>query len=222
MGLICWLKSSCSSSCCYPVISLFFFPPWAHTRGSKVSAAFCEVASHGLFVARIWVSSDDENKPFQFSPSFRSQQIPNVAYYQAYSSARRGGICWCPAHCVYAHAHAFALHDPYLYSHASASHLLRMSHIRNSVRRRSTFSRYLTSGILSVDVPPSSDISHPAPDAAWERKAIQLPRSDMSGSSDSAYPESIRSRQFRFPGQLCSSDTHDSSDPFPPTIFYSS
>ena len=91
MGLICWLKSSCSSSCCYPVISLFFFPPWAHTRGSKVSAAFCEVASHGLFVARIWVSSDDENKPFQFSPSFRSQQIPNVAYYQAYSSARRGG-----------------------------------------------------------------------------------------------------------------------------------
>ena len=28
-----------------------------------------------------------------------------------------------------------------------------------------------------------------------------LPRSGMSGSSDSAYPESIHDRQFRFPGQ---------------------
>ena len=63
-----------------------------------------------------------------------------------------------------------------------------------------------------------SDISHPAPDAEWEMRAFQLPRSDMSGSSDSAYPESIRSRQFRFLGQLGSSDTRDSSDPFPPTI----
>ena len=51
-----------------------------------------------------------------------------------------------------------------------------------------------------------------------ERKAIQLPRSDMSESSDSAYPESIRSRQFRFPRQLGSSDTRDSLNPFSPTI----
>ena len=43
-------------------------------------------------------------------------------------------------------------------------------------------------------------------------------RSDMSESSDSAYPESIRSRQFRFPGQLGLSDTRDSPNPFPPTI----
>ena len=125
-----------------------------------------------------------------------------------------------------------------------------MSHIRNSVRRRSTFSGCLTSGILSADVPPSLDVSYPefcpptshllrmshirnsvqpdvspspdishsAPDAGWGRRAIQLPRSDMSGSSDSAYPESIRSRQFRFPGQLGSSDTRDSPDPFSPTI----
>ena len=91
MGPICWLRSSCSSSCCYPVIFLFSFPPWVHTQGSKASAAFREASSHGLFVARIWVFSDDENKPFQFSPGFHSQQIPKVAYYQAYSSARRGG-----------------------------------------------------------------------------------------------------------------------------------
>ena len=62
------------------------------------------------------------------------------------------------------------------------------------------------------------DISHPAPDAGWERRAFQLPRSDMSGSSYSAYPESIRSRQFRFTGQLGSLDTRDSPDPFPSTI----
>ena len=41
------------------------------------------------------------------------------------------------------------------------------------------------------DVPPSPDISHPAPDAGWERRAFQLPRSDVSGSTDSAYPESF-------------------------------
>ncbi|WJZ81309.1 hypothetical protein VitviT2T_001158 [Vitis vinifera] len=84
--------------------------------------------------------------------------------------------------------------------------------------RLSTFSGYLTSGIPSADIPPSPDISHPVPDAGWERRAFQLPRSDMSGSSDSAYPESICNRQFRFPGQLGSSDTGDSPDPFPPTI----
>ena len=62
-----------------------------HTQGSQVSAAFREASSHGLLVVRIWVLSDDESRPFQFSPSFHSQQIPKVAYYQAYSSARRGG-----------------------------------------------------------------------------------------------------------------------------------
>ena len=72
--------------------------------------------------------------------------------------------------------------------------------------------------LYPTDVPPSPDISHPTPDAGWERRAIQLPRSDMSGSSASAYPESIRSRQFRFPGQFGSSNTRDSPDPFPPTI----
>ena len=41
------------------------------------------------------------------------------------------------------------------------------------------------------DVPPSLDISHPVPDAGWERKAFQLPRSDISRSSDSAYLESF-------------------------------
>ena len=69
-----------------------------------------------------------------------------------------------------------------------------------------------------ADVPPSPDISHPAPAARWERRTIQLSRTDMSGSFGSAYPENIRSRQFRFPRQLDSSDTRDSPDPFPPTI----
>ena len=68
--------------------------------------------------------------------------------------------------------------------------------------------------------PPSfhPDILHPALDAGWERRAFQLPRSDISGSSNSAYPESIRGRQFRFPGQLGLSDACDSPDPFSPTI----
>ena len=107
MGPICRLKSSCSSSCCYPVISLFSFPPRVHTQGSQVSAAFREASSHGLIVARIWVFSDDENRPFRFSPSFHSQQIPKVAYYQAYSSARRGGasagglLYLCPGICLH-------------------------------------------------------------------------------------------------------------------------
>ena len=48
------------------------------------------------------------------------------------------------------------------------AHSTRMSHIRNSS-------------------PPTfhPDISHPALDAGWERRAFQLPRSDISGSSNS-------------------------------------
>ncbi|WKA01522.1 hypothetical protein VitviT2T_019802 [Vitis vinifera] len=53
-------------------------------------------------------------------------------------------------------------------------HLLRMSHIRNS--SLPTF---------------HPDISHPSLDAGWERRAFQLPRPDISGSSDSTYPESF-------------------------------
>ena len=82
--------------------------------------------------------------------------------------------------------------------------------------RLSTFSGYLTSGILSADISPSPGISHPdgrggrfnflgqtCPDpligyftsecltAGWERRTFQLSRSDMFGSSDSTYPESF-------------------------------
>ncbi|RVW20112.1 hypothetical protein CK203_115703 [Vitis vinifera] len=58
----------------------------------------------------------------------------------------------------------------------------------------------LTSGILlrrhsnrmsHIRHTPHPDILHPAPDAGWERRAFQLPRSDISKSSDSAYPESF-------------------------------
>ena len=55
-------------------------------------------------------------------------------------------------------------------------HSIRIFHIRNSVRRHFTSSGYLTAG--------------------WERRKFQLPRSDISRSSNSAYPESIRGRQF--------------------------
>ena len=61
------------------------------SQHAKVLATFREASSHSLLMARIWVFSDDENRPFQFSPKFHSQQIPKVAYYQAYSSARCGG-----------------------------------------------------------------------------------------------------------------------------------
>ena len=52
-------------------------------------------------------------------------------------------------------------------------------HIRNFVRRHFTFG-YLTAG--------------------WERRTFQLLRSDISRSSDSVHPESIRDRHFRLPG----------------------
>ena len=42
-----------------------------------------------------------------------------------------------------------------------------------------------------ADVPPSPDISHPAPTAGWERRTIQLPRTDMSGYSGDAYPDRL-------------------------------
>ena len=60
--------------------------------------------------------------------------------------------------------------------------------------------RCLTSGILlrrhstrmsHIWHTPSPNISHPAPDAGWERKTFQLLRSNISRSSDSAYPESF-------------------------------
>nr|CAN67549.1 hypothetical protein VITISV_007125 [Vitis vinifera] len=41
------------------------------------------------------------------------------------------------------------------------------------------------------DVPPSPDISYPVDISRWERRAFQLPRSDISGSAESAYPENF-------------------------------
>ncbi|WKA04904.1 hypothetical protein VitviT2T_022901 [Vitis vinifera] len=69
-----------------------------------------------------------------------------------------------------------------------------------------------------ADVPPSPDISKPAPATGWKRSEIQLPQSDMSGSAGDAYPECIRGRRFRFPRQFDSSNTRDLPDPFLPTI----
>ena len=53
------------------------------------------------------------------------------------------------------------------------------------------------------DIPPSPGIIQPAPSAGWERRGIQLPQTDMFGSSGNTYPENIRSRRFNFPGQTC-------------------
>ena len=41
----------------------------------------------------------------------------------------------------------------------------------------------------SGDVPHSPDVSHLTDIFRWEKRAFQLPRSDISGSVDSAHPE---------------------------------
>ena len=82
-------------------------------------------------------------------------------------------------------------------------HLLRMSHIRNSVRRHSTSSGYLTSGILSgqrsissvcltsgilsADVPSPPDISHP-----------EFCPADNSYSPDSLAHQTLTIRRIHF------------------------
>ena len=79
----------------------------------------------------------------------------------------------------------------------------RMYHIRNSAAAvilpecshpkfcyRCHSTRMFTSEIL---LPPTFhlDVSHPADISGWEKRAFQLPRSDISGSTDSAHPESF-------------------------------
>ena len=75
-------------------------------------------------------------------------------------------------------------------------HSTRMSYIRNSALPP-FHPDVLHPEFCSAAIPPGCltsstfhpDISHPAPDAGWESRAFQLPRLDMFGSSDSAYPE---------------------------------
>ena len=62
--------------------------------------------------------------------------------------------------------------------------------------RHPTLSGYLTTAILSARRSTSSDISHSAPAAGWERRTIQLPRADMSRSFDNGYPDSICGQRF--------------------------
>ena len=66
----------------------------------------------------------------------------------------------------------------------------------------------------TANVPPSPDISQPAPTVGQERSAIQLPRTDMSGSAGDAHLEYIRARRFKFPRQLDSSYARDLPDTF--------
>ena len=82
-----------------------------------------------------------------------------------------------------------------------------------------TWHRPSTRGeFCTVDVLHFLDISQPTLAIGWERSAIQLPRSDMSGSVGNAYPEYIHGRQFRFPEQLDSLDIRYLPDPFLPTV----
>ena len=60
----------------------------------------------------------------------------------------------------------------------------RMYHIRKST------SAAIPPGCLTFGT-FHPDILHPAHDAGWARRAFQLPRSDISGSADSAYPENF-------------------------------
>ena len=92
-------------------------------------------------------------------------------------------------------------------------HFLRISHNRHYIRPTSQFhpdvsqlpfypadtplSPYISPPqFYPTDVPPSPYISHPALVARWERRTIQLPRADMSGSFDNAYPDSICGQRF--------------------------
>ena len=109
----------------------------------------------------------------------------------------------------------FYLIDP------TAAILLSRSHSRLSTRpisQPSFHPAYLIAAILSVRRSVFSGYFTPG---AWRwmgKGAIQLPPSDLSRSANGAYLESVRSRQFKFPGQLGSSDTCDSPNPFPPRI----
>ena len=110
------------------------------------------------------------------------------------------------------------------------SHLLRMSHIRNSVHRHLTFSGCLTSGILSVDIPPSLDVSHPefCPSTSHLLRMSHI-RNFVRPTFHLLWISHIRrlmsdgrGGQSRFPRQLGSSDARDSPNPFLPAIFCSS
>ena len=56
------------------------------------------------------------------------------------------------------------------------------------LRRHSTRMSHIQKSYPSTFHP---DILHPVLDAGWERRAFQLPLSNISGSSDSAYPKSF-------------------------------
>ena len=66
--------------------------------------------------------------------------------------------------------------------------------------RHPTLSGCITVGIISDRRSTFSDISHPTSAAGWERRTIQLPRADMSGSFGKAYSDNIHGQRFRFLG----------------------
>ena len=79
--------------------------------------------------------------------------------------------------------------------------------------QRSTFSGYLTSGIMSGRHSTFSGYF-----TFLDGRGGQFNFPGQTCPDPLIYPESIRSQQFRFPGQLGSSDTRDSPDLFLPTI----
>ena len=69
-------------------------------------------------------------------------------------------------------------------------HLLRISHIR-CLQPDGRGGRFNFSGQTCLD--PLIGYFTSGLTAGWEKRTFQLPRSDISGSSDSAYPESFLS-----------------------------
>ena len=67
MGPICWLKSSCSSSCCYPVISLFSFPPWVHSCKRVVISSPCFFPLSTIPIVHLYTSLSRSSYPFPHS-----------------------------------------------------------------------------------------------------------------------------------------------------------
>ena len=62
-------------------------------------------------------------------------------------------------------------------------HLIRMSFIRNLSADIPLSPNVSHPEFRPAEIPPSLDVSHPTPDAGWERGEIQLPPSSMFGSS---------------------------------------
>ena len=192
MGLMCWLKSSCSSSCRYPVISLFSFPPWVHTQGSKVSAAFREASR----LLTLWLEFGSSVMMriglFSFLQAFTVSKHPRL---HATRHIRRLDVeacllvacplCLCPCTCLHS---AWPLS---LFSCKRVPPSPDVSHPEILSDRSPAFSGCITSGILSGRSPTFS--GHLTSDA-WRRMGEE----DNPDSPDSLARQTLAIRRIHF------------------------